>query len=113
MRFLGTGGYDMVLAPWTGPQRLGYGASGPSTAHLADGLVQDHGQKDQGAADVYDALTSKRVYKPPFTHEKACAMIRDASGSQFDPDLVAAFIALQDQFAKSREQYSALEHDAA
>jgi len=60
-------------------------------------------------ADVYDALTSKRVYKPPFTHETACAMIRDAAGTQFDPDLVTAFIALQDKFAKSREEYNALE----
>lgn len=87
-----------------------------------DGSGYPHGLKGReiplcgrimAIADVYDALTSKRVYKPPFAHEQACAMIRDSSGSHFDPELVAAFVQLQDQFAKAREAHNELEHGAA
>lgn len=42
--------------------------------------------------DVYDALTSRRPYKEPMTHEKAMTMIAESSGSQFDPYLVDEFI---------------------
>ena len=49
-------------------------------------------------ADVYDALISKRVYKPPFPHEKAMQIIIDGKGKHFDPDLVDAFVELQDTF---------------
>ena len=41
-------------------------------------------------ADVYDALTNKRVYKPAFTHEKAMEMIRTGQCGQFQPALVDA-----------------------
>ena len=36
-------------------------------------------------ADVYDALTSARVYKPAMTHAEASKVIREGSGTQFDP----------------------------
>jgi putative two-component system response regulator len=49
-------------------------------------------------ADVYDALISKRVYKPPFSHEKAVQIILEGKGSHFDPDIVDAFIKLEDTF---------------
>jgi putative two-component system response regulator len=49
-------------------------------------------------ADVYDALISKRVYKPPMPHEKAVAIIREGRGTHFDPDVVDAFLALEDTF---------------
>ena len=39
-------------------------------------------------ADVYDALTNKRVYKPAFTHEEAMEMIRTGQCGQFAPALV-------------------------
>lgn len=42
--------------------------------------------------DVYDALTSKRPYKEPFSHEKAMALIVEGAGTQFDPTLVAHFV---------------------
>lgn len=44
--------------------------------------------------DVYDALTSRRPYKEPFSHEKAYAIIVEGRGSQFDPYLVDEFIAI-------------------
>mgnify|MGYP001764793519 CR=1 FL=1 len=42
-------------------------------------------------ADVFDALTSKRPYKEAWPVEKALAMLEAEAGSQFDPDVVAAF----------------------
>jgi putative two-component system response regulator len=44
-------------------------------------------------ADVYDALTSQRVYKDAYSHEVARQSILDLAGTQFDPDLVTAFVA--------------------
>ncbi len=43
-------------------------------------------------ADSYDALISKRVYKPPFTKEQAINIIKEESGTHFDPDVVEAFL---------------------
>lgn len=47
--------------------------------------------------DVYDALVSKRVYKPPFSHEEAMKMIAEEKGKHFDPIIVDAFIEIQDK----------------
>ncbi|MGD8293611.1 MAG: response regulator [Desulfobacterales bacterium] len=49
-------------------------------------------------ADVYDALISKRVYKPPFSHEKAVEIILEGKGTHFDADIVDAFVALEETF---------------
>jgi putative two-component system response regulator len=49
-------------------------------------------------ADVYDALISKRVYKRPFSHAKAVEVIEGDKGKQFDPDVVKAFLNLEDKF---------------
>jgi putative two-component system response regulator len=51
-------------------------------------------------ADVYDALICKRVYKPPFTHEKAVEIITKDRGTHFDPDVVDAFLEIQEDFRK-------------
>lgn len=49
-------------------------------------------------ADVYDALVTKRIYKPAFTHERAMQIIEEERGTHFDPDIVDAFIALEKKF---------------
>jgi putative two-component system response regulator len=49
-------------------------------------------------ADVYDALTSNRVYRAALPHATARRMIIDGSGNHFDPDIVEAFVDLSDQF---------------
>ncbi len=49
-------------------------------------------------ADVYDALVSKRVYKGSLTHEEAAAEIRAGRGTHFDPDVVDAFDAVEEEF---------------
>ncbi|MET0066247.1 MAG: HD domain-containing phosphohydrolase [Candidatus Thiodiazotropha sp.] len=57
-------------------------------------------------ADVYDALISKRCYKPPFTHEKAVAIIREERGKHFDPDIVDAFLELEVTFKAIALRYA-------
>ncbi len=42
--------------------------------------------------DVYDALTSRRVYKEKMSHKEARKIVLDGSGTQFDPDIVEAFL---------------------
>ena len=42
--------------------------------------------------DVYDALVSKRPYKPPFSHLKAISMLEKERGKHFDPTLVDIFL---------------------
>ena len=49
-------------------------------------------------ADVYDALTAKRVYKPAMSHQEVRSMIVRGNGSQFDPCVVEAFLRSEDQF---------------
>ncbi|QFY90005.1 bacteriohemerythrin [Magnetovirga frankeli] len=53
-------------------------------------------------ADVFDALTSRRPYKAPWEQERAVDLLHKRCGSQFDPDVVEAFIA----FLEEREQVS-------
>ena len=43
-------------------------------------------------ADVFDALTSKRIYKPPFPLDKAVSMLQEGAGTQFDAKCVEVFI---------------------
>ena len=49
-------------------------------------------------ADVYDALISKRVYKPAFSHQRAITVIAEGRGSHFDPDIADACLAIADTF---------------
>lgn len=49
-------------------------------------------------ADVYDALVSKRVYKNAFPHDTARSIILRESGTHFDPMVVKAFLAKEEQF---------------
>lgn len=51
-------------------------------------------------ADVFDALTTTRVYKPAMTFEEATAIIVKGRGSHFDPDVVDAFLARRETFMR-------------
>ena len=64
-------------------------------------------------ADVYDALISRRVYKPAFSHEKSVAIILDGKGSHFDPDIVDAFMQVADDFYEISLQYADPEENIA
>jgi HD-GYP domain-containing protein (c-di-GMP phosphodiesterase class II) len=89
-----------------------------SFLHLAQEIAYTHHEKWDGSgyplglsgqdipmsgrlmalADVYDALISKRVYKPAFPHEKAKQIILEGRDSHFDPEVVDAFLAIENEF---------------
>lgn len=60
-------------------------------------------------ADVYDALISERVYKKAFSHEKAKSIILEGKGSHFDPELVDAFLTIEQEFVDIADKYRSLE----
>ncbi|MFC3032664.1 HD-GYP domain-containing protein [Pseudoalteromonas fenneropenaei] len=49
--------------------------------------------------DVYDALTTPRCYKRPFSHEEAKTLIVEGKGKHFDPNLVECFLRVEAKFA--------------
>ena len=55
-------------------------------------------------ADVYDALTSQRSYKEPYSHEKAREIIMSERGRHFDPDVIDAFLAHEQAFKEIRQR---------
>jgi putative two-component system response regulator len=57
-------------------------------------------------ADVYDALTTKRVYKDAYSHEVARSMILEEAGRHFDPRIVEAFIETEDQFRAIQQEFA-------
>ncbi|MDR0198074.1 MAG: response regulator [Oscillospiraceae bacterium] len=72
-----------------------------------DGTGYPHGLKGKGIplegrlmaiVDVYDALVSERPYKKPFSHEEAVRIIKEGSGTQFEPTLVDLFLAEEENF---------------
>lgn len=60
-------------------------------------------------ADVYDALISRRVYKPPFTHSKAVDIITEGKGQHFDPDMTDAFLEVHEEIRQIAIEYA--DHD--
>lgn len=57
-------------------------------------------------ADVYDALSCQRVYKSAMPPDEVLEIILDGRGKHFDPDVVDAFLSIQQQFVEIAEQYS-------
>ena len=57
-------------------------------------------------ADVFDALINRRVYKPPLSLPETVDIIMRGRGEHFDPDVVDAFVACQDDFARIAERFS-------
>jgi HD-GYP domain-containing protein (c-di-GMP phosphodiesterase class II) len=56
-------------------------------------------------ADVYDALISRRVYKPAYAHPIARNYILEARGGHFDPEVVAAFESCEPQFLAAHSRF--------
>ncbi len=56
-------------------------------------------------ADVYDALSTKRVYKEAFPHAKCVEIIRSEAGRQFDPRLVESFLEIAPLFENIARRY--------
>ena len=57
-------------------------------------------------ADVYDALISKRVYKPAFSHEKAMSIIVEGKAQHFDPEIIDAMLSIEHEFIAIAEKYT-------
>ena len=57
-------------------------------------------------ADVFDALVSKRPYKEGFPIEKAMSIIREESGTHFDPQIVEVFLELRDELERIINKYA-------
>ena len=88
------------------------GAGGDLTLALAKDIVYTHHERWDGGGyprglkgeqipiagrlmalvDVYDALTTRRLYRDPMPHEKAVELIVDGTGTHFDPAVVGAFM---------------------
>jgi putative two-component system response regulator len=64
-------------------------------------------------ADVYDALISRRVYKEGMPHAQAVGIIVEGKGLHFDPDVVDAFLALQDEFQAIAARFADSDRDMA
>jgi putative two-component system response regulator len=64
-------------------------------------------------ADVYDALTSKRVYKAAFPHELARSVLLGDRGTHFDPAVVDAFTACEDALLNAAGEHAAQRARAA
>lgn len=64
-------------------------------------------------ADVYDALISRRVYKDGMPHEKAVSIIVEGKGRHFDPDMVDAFVQVQETFREIARRYADTDEDLA
>ncbi|MDA0283845.1 MAG: HD domain-containing protein, partial [Planctomycetota bacterium] len=60
-------------------------------------------------ADVYDALSSKRPYKKPFSREKCFQMLEENRGTQFDSRVLDAFFARSDDIIDIQIRYADLE----
>ena len=74
-----------------------------------EGLVGDEipvAARLMAVADVYDALISRRVYKAAKSHEEAVAILRDGRGNHFDPDILDAFLEIQDEFRAIAARYA-------
>jgi putative two-component system response regulator len=56
-------------------------------------------------ADVFDALTSRRPYKEPFSIEKANRIITEGKGKHFDPDVVDLFFSIQEAILQIKDRF--------
>ena len=98
----------------------------PSFLQLASEITYSHHEKWDGSgypegmteeeipvsarlmavADVYDALISRRVYKPPMTHAEAMDIIMKGRGTHFDSDMADAFAEMSDEILEISRRFS-------
>lgn len=57
-------------------------------------------------ADVYDALTSERIYKKAMTHKEATLLVTKDSGTHFDPNVVKAFLVVEGEIQNAKNNLS-------
>lgn len=64
------------------------------------------GARLMALADVYDAMICRRPYKAPIPEEDVVAAIIAGRGKHFDPDIVDAFLGVQEQFSEIARRYA-------
>ena len=64
-------------------------------------------------ADVYEALASERIYKKALSHEQCVAYMQAHAGKHFDPDVVDAFMEIEEQFREILRQYPGMSNAVA
>ena len=81
-----------------------------NSAHTAaQGLIGEEiplGARITALADVYDALSCKRVYKDEWTEDKVLAEIRQLRGTKFDPEITDAFFEVTPRLKSIKERFS-------
>lgn len=85
-------------------------------AGYPEGLVGEHiplAARIVAVADVYDALSSKRVYKEAIPHPQCVAMIAEEAGYHFDPRIVEVFLKIEAKFEQVSRQLGALPRASA
>jgi putative two-component system response regulator len=87
-----------------------------------DGSGYPRGLKGEGiplsarlmaVADVYDALISRRTYKPALSHAAAVRIMAQGRGTHFDPDILDAFLEIAERFREVSERFRDSELDHA
>jgi putative two-component system response regulator len=111
-------GYEAIAATEAMLAEAGASSAATSFLRFARQVARSHHEKWDGSgypdglrgdaiplsarlmavADVYDALTSRRVYKPGLSHAHTAGEILNGRGTQFDPDVVDAFRARTAEF---------------
>lgn len=83
----------------------GKGYTGDPDIPILAGEAIPFAARITSVADVFDALTSRRCYKEPWPWDKAIEEIRNGSGTQFDPEMVEAFLQAEDLVAAILKRY--------
>ena len=97
-------GYPGHISPETGAV-VQYNDAGTAAAGLA-GTEIPLGARITALADVYDALSCKRVYKDEWDQDAVLKEIRNLRNKKFDPDLVDAFFEILPRIKAIRERFS-------
>ena len=74
--------------------------------HLIGKDVEESVTRDRNRfGDIYDAMTSRRPYKEPFSNEKSLAIMRAGRGSHFDPRILDVFISDFDKVEEIQREF--------
>ncbi len=96
-KWSGKGYPGLMIDMWSNPHQVGAPKRGEDIPLVA---------RIVALADVFDALTSPRCYKEPWPDEKIIALVKEESGSHFDPEVVESFLEIFDVIQLIRAKYT-------